>query len=242
MAIADDNPQVKVKCIEFIDTGNSSTPFIRNYVYDECGELESTFDIDQDGNPYTVVGPYQKPGTGTTVLDVTGIETTTTLVDNGNGTFTYTSEDSTATIIDYGDSDHGALTGLLDDDHTQYLTEARHDALPFDNPHNVNANQVGLGNVPNVDATNRANHTGTQTASTISDFLAAVQAAETVTGLGIAGNVLQYTKEDGTLDTVDLSTYLDDTNLSRLTSGTIDPITGIATFTRDDSSTFTVLP
>lgn len=29
---------------------------------------------------------------------------------------------------------------------------------------------VGLGSVPNVDATDRANHTGTQTASTISDF------------------------------------------------------------------------
>ena len=35
---------------------------------------------------------------------------------------------------------------------------------------------VGLGNVPNTDATARANHTGTQAASTISDFTAAVQA------------------------------------------------------------------
>lgn len=38
---------------------------------------------------------------------------------------------------------------------------------------------VGLGNVPNVDATNRANHTGTQTASTISDFNTAAQGALT---------------------------------------------------------------
>jgi len=36
---------------------------------------------------------------------------------------------------------------------------------------------VGLANVPNVDATDRANHTGTQTASTISDFSTAAQAA-----------------------------------------------------------------
>jgi len=36
---------------------------------------------------------------------------------------------------------------------------------------------IGLANVPNVDATNRANHTGTQTASTISDFTTAAQAA-----------------------------------------------------------------
>ena len=42
-----------------------------------------------------------------------------------------------------GVTDHGALTGLADDDHTQYLTEARHDALPADNPHSVTAVQVG---------------------------------------------------------------------------------------------------
>jgi predicted flap endonuclease-1-like 5' DNA nuclease len=36
---------------------------------------------------------------------------------------------------------------------------------------------VGLANVPNVDATNRANHTGTQLASTISDFTEAAQDA-----------------------------------------------------------------
>jgi hypothetical protein len=35
---------------------------------------------------------------------------------------------------------------------------------------------VGLGNVPNVNATQRANHTGTQTASTISDFNTAADA------------------------------------------------------------------
>ncbi len=36
---------------------------------------------------------------------------------------------------------------------------------------------VGLANVPNIDATDRANHTGTQIASTISDFNTAAQAA-----------------------------------------------------------------
>lgn len=45
------------------------------------------------------------------------------------------------------------------------------------NPHSVTKAQVGLGNVPNTDATARANHTGTQLASTISDFTAAVEAA-----------------------------------------------------------------
>ena len=46
--------------------------------------------------------------------------------------------------------EHGELVGLADDDPPQYLTEARHDALPQDNPHNVTAAQVGLGNVDNT--------------------------------------------------------------------------------------------
>lgn len=86
----------------------------------------------------------------------------------------------------------------------------------------------------------RANHTGTQTASTISDFASAVKTNETVTSLSLATNTLSYTDESGTVTTLDLSLYLDDTNLARLTSGTIDGATGIATFTRDDGSTFTV--
>ncbi len=139
-----------------------------------------------------------------------------------------------------GISDHGALTGLGDDDHPQYLNESRHDSLPFDNPHNVNKAQVGLGSVPNVDATDRLNHTGTQTASTISDFAAQVAIDETTTTLALASNILTYTDEDGVATNIDLSLYLDDTNLARIVSGVLNPITGIVTFTRDDSSTFTI--
>ena len=92
------------------------------------------------------------------------------------------------------------------------------------------------------DAANRdrTNHTGTQTASTISDFTAAVQAAETTTTLSLASNILTFTDEDGGVTNIDLSLYLDDTNLARVVSGTLDPVTGIITFTRDDSSTFTI--
>lgn len=39
--------------------------------------------------------------------------------------------------------------------------------LRTDNPHSVNKAQVGLSNVPNVDATSRTNHTGTQAISTV---------------------------------------------------------------------------
>ncbi len=63
---------------------------------------------------------------------------------------------------------------------------------------------------------------------------------ETVTSLALNANILTYKKEDGTTDTIDLSLYLDDSNLARLVSGTIDNATGVATFTRDDNTTFTL--
>jgi len=63
---------------------------------------------------------------------------------------------------------------------------------------------------------------------------------ETVTSMSLSSNILTYTDEDGNDTDLDLSLYLDDTNLARLTSGTINSGTGIATFTRDDNTTFTV--
>lgn len=60
---------------------------------------------------------------------------------------------------------------------------AAHAALS-DNPHDVTKDQVGLGNVPNVDARARSTHTGTQLASTISDFSAAADARIAAAGQG----------------------------------------------------------
>jgi hypothetical protein len=91
-----------------------------------------------------------------------------------------------------------------------------------------------------TELSDRGNLEGTQPSSTISDFDTSVKAAETITSLSIATNILTYVDENGTSHDIDLSLYLDDTNLARLTSGTLDGATGIATFTRDDASTFTV--
>ena len=63
---------------------------------------------------------------------------------------------------------------------------------------------------------------------------------ETLTELSIAGNILSYRDETGAVTEVDLSLYLDDTNLARLVTGTLDNGTGIATFTRSDDTTFDV--
>jgi len=51
---------------------------------------------------------------------------------------------------------------------------------------------------------------------------------------------LVVTKRDATTTDLSLTQYLDDTNLARLVSGSLDSGTFIATFTRDDASTFTI--
>lgn len=69
---------------------------------------------------------------------------------------------------------------------------------------------------------------------------AAANTEDVVTTLGLNANVLKYTDETGTDTDIDLSLYLDDSNLARLVGGTLDGGTGIATFTRDDNSEFTL--
>jgi len=72
------------------------------------------------------------------------------------------------------------------------------------------------------------------------DKIANSYLVETVTSLSLTSNNLKFTDEAGAVTTISLSPYIDDTNLARLTNGTLNASTGMATFTRDDSSTFTV--
>lgn len=126
-------------------------------------------------------------------------------------------------------TDHGKLSGLTDDDHAQYHTDTRADLRYYtktqsdsnfepknsniqshisstSNPHSVTKSQVGLGSVPNVDATLRSNHTGTQLASTISDFTTAVQAV-TIDAAKIGGGVVSNA-EFATLDGISTATTI----------------------------------
>ncbi|MDE1205412.1 hypothetical protein [Tenacibaculum larymnensis] len=52
-------------------------------------------------------------------------------------------------------------------------------------------------------------------------------------------NTVDLLKDGISVSQIDLTPYLDNTNLARLVSGTVDA-NGLATFTRDDNSTFTV--
>ncbi len=63
---------------------------------------------------------------------------------------------------------------------------------------------------------------------------------ETLTTLSLNANILTYTDENGGDTNIDLSVYIDDTNLARIVNGTYDGNTQLMTFTRDDNSTFTM--
>ena len=63
---------------------------------------------------------------------------------------------------------------------------------------------------------------------------------ETVTSLSVDGNILKYVDENGTTQNIDLSLYIDDTNLARIISGTYDDGTQELVFTRDDASEFRI--
>lgn len=53
-------------------------------------------------------------------------------------------------------------------------------------------------------------------------------------------NTVDLLKDGTSVSTIDLTPYLDDTNLARLVSGTLNPTTGILTVTRDDTTTFDI--
>jgi hypothetical protein len=68
-----------------------------------------------------------------------------------------------------------------------------------------------------------------------------IQALSSATNaLTFAANTLTLTRGDGSTDTVNLSAYLDDTNLARVISGTYNSSNQELVFTRDDATTFTI--
>jgi len=159
-----------------------------------------------------------------------------TILDNTTAIFTTTLETKM----------NGIETGATADQ-TDSEIEALYEGISNTNKY-TDSDKTKLGNTEtstqlnNRDINNRdrANHTGTQTANTISNFDSAVKSSETTTSLSISANIMTYTDEDGGTTDIDLSLYLDDTNLARLTSGSLEANTGVVTFSRDDGSTFTI--
>ena len=193
-------------------------------------------------------------------------------LDGVTGIATFERDDGSTFPVDFsaflgGITDHGALTGLTDDDHPQYLNNVRGDIRYYtktqlDNGQldsryytetEIDAQQLVQDNdiaqnAAEIAAVDAIAQTALQPGDNISElnndenFITGLQVPlfETLTGLAKIGNDLIYTKEDGNTDVIDLSIYLDDTNLSRIVNGSVDNLTGIATFERDDGSTFPV--
>jgi hypothetical protein len=161
-----------------------------------------------------------------------------------------TSSDGTnATITAATTANAGLMTKAIFDEHVI------NNAKTSDINHNVSTNisiveaptnvsvQSSDGSNDTIAAANTTN-AGVMTSAMFDEHVInnakVSNAAETVTSLALASNILTFTDEDGIDTDLDLSLYLDDSNLARLTSGSLDGTTGVATFSRSDSSTFTI--
>jgi hypothetical protein len=83
-------------------------------------------------------------------------------------------------------------------------------------------------------------HTDNNFTTTEKTKLSNALTSETVTTISLVGNVLRYTAENGVTTEIDVSMYLDDTNLARIISGVYVPANKVLRFTRDDNTTFDI--
>ena len=223
--------------ITYVDEDNGSTVLdLSAYVdttYDllKAANATSGVDITLDGSDGTLDTVNFRGVNDASVSLVGGNVTidvpheTTTSISLANDTIRYTDEDGGTTNL--------SLLPYLDDTDTTYTIST--------------SNAVGGANVvltaggsgsgtDSVSIVGGSNVTVTQAA----DVITVAAEDETLTSLSIVANKLRYTDESQAVTEIDLSLYLDDTNLAYIESGTLDGATGIATFTRNDASSFTV--
>lgn len=154
------------------------------------------------------------------LISITTNGTTSVLTNNGNGTFTHNNGNGVLTTFREGRS-----TVVNNGNGTYTLTTS--------DGNTVTLNNNTLTSFVNLVAGNRI--------ATYNDELGnTTDINETVTSMSANANQLEYVDENGDTTIIDLSLFIDDTNLARIVNGTLDPNTFIATFTRDDATTFTV--
>jgi hypothetical protein len=184
---------------------------------------------------------------------IAGLDTNTvtniTIVEAPTNVSVQSSDGSNDTIAAANTTNAGVMTKAMFDEHTANNNKVS------DINHNVSTN-LGITKSATTNIITSSDGTdATITAATTSNAGLMTKAIfdehtannakvsnvdETLTSLGLSANILTYTDEDGTETDLDLSLYLDDSNLARLTSGSLNSTTGLATFTRDDASTFTI--
>lgn len=222
--------------ITYVDEDNGSTVLDLSAYVDTTYDLlkasgASGVDITLDGSDGTLDTVNFRGVNDASVSLVGGNVTidvpheTTTSISLANDTITYTDEDGGTTNL--------SLLPYLDDTDTTYSVSTTNAVSGANIVLTAGGSGSGTDSVSIVGGDN-------VTVTQASDVITVSAADETVTSLALSSNILTYIDEDGVSTNLDLSLYLDDTNLARLTSGTLNGATGIATFTRDDASTFTV--
>ena len=209
-----------------------------------AGQIKSAAIRGPDG--VVVSGAYD-PTTGNLMLNtstgdivtifVPGTADVLTSLSRSGTVLTYTDEEGNPSTIDLADLlDDTNLSRLVSGDLAGgTLTLTRDDGSTFD------VDLSALVNVPETVTTLVDNGDGTVTYTSEDGTVTTSTApVETLTSLTVAGNTLTYVDEAGNSADIDLSVYIDDTNLARIVNGTLDAATGIATFTRDDGSDFTL--
>lgn len=113
-----------------------------------------------------------------------------------------------------GGTDHGALTGLADDDHAQYHNDARGDARYSVLAHNHSGvyDPAGSAAAAQAAAVQRANHTGTQLASTVSDFSTAADARIAAASINALTDVTVTAPSPGQVLKYDGAAWINDTD------------------------------
>lgn len=167
---------------------------------------------------------------GGAIFDATGLTATRTI----------TVPDADLTLgAGGGSSDHGTLTGLADDDHAQYHNDARGDARYAPVAHvgagsTAHANAVAAGaagfmtgadktkldgiataataNASDASLRDRATHTGTQAASTISDFSTAADARIAAASINALTDVTITAASNGQVLKYNGSVWINDTD------------------------------
>ena len=161
---------------------------------------------------------------------IDNFETLTTIVDNGDGTFTYTDENGDETIVDISNLETLTTLALNPDGHTLEYTDEDGVITSIDLETVIDNFETLTTIVDNGDGTfTYTDENGDETIVDISNL-------ETLTTLALNpdGHTLEYTDEDGVVTSIDLETVID--NFETLTT-IVDNGDGTFTYTDEDNAT-----
>ena len=186
------------------------------------------------------------------LITTTGIQSTITFNDLGGRSFSHpivdydiSSEYELEELRDSGDFQNAIDQGWItvEDENSISITDVSNLDDRESEAGDIDKNDVGLGNVPNVDATDRANHTGTQTASTISDFDTEVsnnsEVSQNTTHRGLTNNPHSVTKGQVGLSNVENISTTNDRAMVELSTTTVittttnSPVNGLTYTTKN---------